>query len=340
LVLIILTKIYLKASKNDNPSKYDVNFMVKRVMIALGGNAIKQPHEKGTVEEQMKNVSIACKQIAEIAKKGYKVVITHGNGPQVGNLAIQQEQAQELVPAQPLVVLGSMTQGQIGYMMQQSLKNILGEDREVVTVVTQVIVSKEDPDFEDPHKPVGPFYREGEAKRLGAEKGWTMKRVRPNGERQWRRVVPSPIPLGIVEGRSIGKMVDAGMIVIASGGGGIPVVVNGDGKLEGVDAVIDKDRAGEVLAEEVGVDIFLILTDVDCAMIDYGKPNQRPVERMTVGEAKRYSEEGHFLPGSMGPKVLASIKFVEQGGERAIITSLAKAVDALKGEAGTTISQK
>ncbi len=314
--------------------------MDKCVMIALGGNAIKQPDERGTVEEQMSNVAVACRQIAEIAKQGYKIVITHGNGPQVGNLAIQQEQAQDIVPPQPLVVLGSMTQGQIGYMMQQSLRNLLGEDGwEIVTVVTQVLVDRDDPDFVDPNKPVGPFYTEEEAKNIGEENGWTVKHVRPSGDRQWRRVVPSPIPLSIVEGKAIKTMVDAGMIVIASGGGGIPVIINDDGGLEGVDAVIDKDRAGSVLAKEVGSDIFLVLTDVDCAKLDYGKPDERPVERMTPAEAWKYSEEGHFLPGSMGPKVEACTQFVEDGGERSIITSLAKAVDALKGEAGTTISR-
>ena len=313
--------------------------MDKCVMIALGGNAIKQPDERGTVEEQMRNVAVACRQIAEIAKQGYKIVITHGNGPQVGNLAIQQEQAQNIVPPQPLVVLGSMTQGQIGYMMQQSLRNLLGEDGwEVVTVVTQVLVDRDDPDFVDPNKPVGPFYTEEEAKKIGEENGWTVKHVRPSGDRQWRRVVPSPIPLGIVEGKAIKTMVDAGMIVIASGGGGIPVIKNDEGWLEGVDAVIDKDRAGSVLAKEVDAHIFLVLTDVDCAKLDYGKPDERPVERMTPAEAWKYSEEGHFLPGSMGPKVEACTRFVEDGGERSIITSLAKAVDALKGEAGTTIS--
>ena len=314
--------------------------MDKCVMIALGGNAIKQPDERGTVEEQMRNVDVACRQIAEIARQGYQIVITHGNGPQVGNLAIQQEQAQDIVPPQPLVVLGSMTQGQIGYMMQQSLRNLLGEDGwEVVTVVTQVLVDRDDPDFVDPHKPVGPFYTEEEAKKIGEENGWTVKHVRPSGDRQWRRVVPSPIPLGIVEGKAIKRMVDAGMIVIASGGGGIPVIKNDDGWLEGVDAVIDKDRAGSVLAKEVDADIFLVLTDVDCAKLDYGKPGERPIQRMTPAEAWKYSEEGHFLPGSMGPKVEACTRFVEDGGERSIITSLAKAVDALKGEAGTTISQ-
>ncbi len=311
--------------------------MAKRIMIALGGNAIKRPDERGTSEEQRRNVSIACREIAEIAKRGYGIVITHGNGPQVGNLAIQQEQAQDIVPAQPLVVLGSMTQGQIGYMIQQNLRNLLEDDWQVVTVVTQVLVDRDDPDFEDPHKPVGPFFTEEEADRLREERGWTIKKVRPEGERQWRRVVPSPVPLGIVEGRSIKKMVDAGMIVIGSGGGGIPVVLNEDGNLEGVDAVIDKDRAGGVLAEEVEADIFLILTDIDSAMLDYGKPAERPIDKMTSSKAKEYMKEGHFLPGSMGPKVEACIRFVERCGEKAIITSLERAVEALEGETGTTI---
>ncbi len=312
--------------------------MGKRVMIALGGNAIKQPDESGTLEEQMRNVATACGQIAEIARRGNDVIITHGNGPQVGNLAIQQESAQDIVPPQPLVVLGAMTQGQIGYMMQQSLRNLLGDDGwEVVTAVTQVLVDRNDPDFTDPHKPVGPFYTEEEAERLRTEKGWMIVKVRPNSDRQWRRVVPSPIPLGIIEGKALRKMVDSGMIVIASGGGGIPVIRNEGGKLEGVDAVIDKDRAGEVLAEEVGADILLILTDVDSAKLDYGKPDERPIERMTVSEARRYSSEGHFLPGSMGPKVEACIKFVDRGGEKAIITSLEMAADALEGRAGTTV---
>jgi len=312
--------------------------MKKRVMIALGGNAIKQSHEKGTLEEQMKNVKTACTQIAEIARSGYNIVITHGNGPQVGNLAIQQEEALSLVPPQPLVVLGAMTQGQIGYMMQQNLLNILDQNSwEVATVVTQVLVNADDPDFEDPHKPVGPFYAEEEAKSLAAENNWVVKQVRPNGDKTWRRIVPSPIPLGIVEGGAIKKMVDAGIIVIASGGGGIPVIKSEDGSLEGVDAVIDKDRAGSVLAKEVNADVFLILTDVDCAKLDYGKPDERPVSVMTTAEAMQYMAEGHFLPGSMGPKVEACVKFVESGGESAIITSLGKAVNALNGEAGTKI---
>jgi carbamate kinase len=310
----------------------------KRVMIALGGNAIKQPHERGTFQEQMKNVETAAVQIAVIARNGYEIAITHGNGPQVGNLAIQQEQGAHMVPEQPLVVLGAMTQGQIGYMMQQSLNNLLSDDgKEVVTVVTQVIVSRDDPDFQDPTKPVGPYYDEETAKRLGAENGWIVKQVRPTGEKTWRRVVPSPIPLGIAEASVIKKLVEGGTIVIASGGGGIPVVRNGEGKLEGVDAVIDKDRAGAKLAEEVDANIFLILTDVENALLNFGSENEIPIEKMTITEAKKYLSEGHFKAGSMGPKVEAAMGFVERGGERAIITSLDKAADALEGRTGTHI---
>ncbi|MEM2127043.1 MAG: carbamate kinase [Candidatus Bathyarchaeia archaeon] len=313
--------------------------MGRRVVIALGGNAIKQPDERGTAEEQMRNVRAACRQIAGIIRRGYEVVLTHGNGPQVGNLAIQQEQARDLVPPQPLVVLGAMTQGQIGYLFQQALRNELADvKRPVVTVVTQVLVDKDDPDFRDPHKPVGPFYDEEEAKALMGERGWVMRRVRPD-VKGWRRVVPSPRPLAIIEGEAVRRMVDDGMIVIASGGGGIPVIERG-GRLEGIDAVIDKDLAGEILAEEVGADIFLILTDVDCVKLDYGKPSERPIRRMTLEEARRYLSEGHFPPGSMGPKVEACIRFLEHGGERAIIASLHDGLEALEGRAGTQITRE
>ena len=312
--------------------------MKRRVMIALGGNAIKQPHERGTFEEQMRNVETAAVQIATIARNGYEIAITHGNGPQVGNLAIQQEQGAHMVPEQPLVVLGAMTQGQIGYMMQQNLNNLLADDgKEVATVVTQVIVSRDDPDFQDPTKPVGPYYDEETAKRLGAENDWIVKQVRPTGEKTWRRVVPSPIPLGIAEASVIKKLVESGTIVIASGGGGIPVVRNGEGKLKGVDAVIDKDRAGAKLAEEVDANMFLILTDVEHALLNFGSEDEAPIEKMTVTEAKRYLSEGHFKAGSMGPKVEAAMGFVERGGERVVITSLDKAADALEGRTGTHI---
>ncbi len=307
-------------------------------MIALGGNAIKQPHERGTYEEQMRNVGTAAAQIAAIARSGYEIAITHGNGPQVGSLAIQQEQGAHMVPQQPLVVLGAMTQGQIGYMIQQCLDNLLVDDgKEVVTVVTQVVVSRDDPDFQDPTKPVGPFYDEEAAKRLGAENGWIVKQVRPTGEKSWRRVVSSPMPLGIAEAGVIKRLVESGTIVIASGGGGIPVIRNGEGRLEGVDAVIDKDRAGAKLAEEVDADLFLILTDVEHALLNFGSDHEAPIDEMTTAEARRYLGEGHFKAGSMGPKVEAATVFVERGGEQAIITSLDKAADALDGGTGTHI---
>jgi carbamate kinase len=307
-------------------------------MIALGGNAIKQPHEVGTFKEQMENVKTASEQIAQIARMGYEIAITHGNGPQVGNLAIQQEQGASMVPEQPLFVLGAMTQGQIGFMLQQNLNNILAEDgMNVSTVITQVVVSKDDPDFQDPTKPVGPYYTEDTAKRLAGENDWLVKQVRPTGDKTWRRVVPSPIPISIVESLVIKRLVESGTIVIASGGGGIPVVKNGIGRLEGVDAVIDKDRAGAKLAEEVNADIYLILTDVEHALLNFGTNNEKPIDKMTIKESDKYQTEGHFKAGSMGPKVEAAKIFVEKGGDHSIITSLDKAVDALQGKTGTHI---
>lgn len=314
--------------------------MVETILVALGGNAIKRPEERGTAEEQFRNVRETCRQLLEVIRRGYRVVITHGNGPQAGNLLIQQEEARRIVPPQPLDVVGAMTQGQIGYMLQQTLKNYLraaGLEVPVITVLTQVLVSREDPAFRDPSKPIGPFYTEEEAERLRREKGYVIKKVEPSGERPYRRVVPSPDPIAIVERDAIRRMVEEGVIVIAAGGGGVPVVKEEDGSLKGVEAVIDKDLAGERLAEVVGADIFLNLTDVEKVKLNYGRPNERPIDRMTVEEAKRYLKEGHFLPGSMAPKVIACIRFLEWGGKRAIITSLEKAIEGLEGKTGTQI---
>jgi carbamate kinase len=313
--------------------------MGKRVLVALGGNAIKKPDEIGTLEEQIRNVSIACKQIADIISLGFEVIITHGNGPQVGNLAIQQEQAKSMVPPQPLSILNAMTQGQIGHMIQFNLRNLIKENIDVVTIVTHVLVDKDDPEFSDPHKPIGPFYNEEEASQLAKEKKWVIKKILNNRIIRWRRVVPSPEPRKIIEGLAIKKMIDLGMVVIASGGGGIPVVYNKKGVIEGVNAVIDKDRSSEILAEQVEADTFLILTDVESVRLNYGKPMEKRILNMTVKEARIYKEEGHFPPGSMGPKVEACIKFVEHGGGVAIITSLDKAVEAVLGNAGTTITK-
>jgi len=310
--------------------------MGKTIVIALGGNAIKKAEEEGTAEQQLRNVKITCKHILEIIKRGYRVVITHGNGPQVGNLLIQQEEASKLVPPQPLDILGAMTQGQIGYMLQQTLINYLREEKlniPVATIITQVLVDKDDPDFNNPSKPVGPFYTRKEAEKLIEKKGYIIKKVRP-GKKAYRRVVPSPDPIGIIEKDVIKMLVDAGFIVIASGGGGIPVI-NQNGQLRGVEAVIDKDLAGERLAEIVDADIFLILTDVEKVKLNFRKPNEKDLDKLTIAEAEKYLEEGHFLPGSMEPKVKACIRFLKAGGEKAIITSLDKAVEALEGKTGT-----
>ena len=312
---------------------------MKRVVIALGGNAILQRGQKGTYEEQMANVMKTAKQIVDIILDGdYEVVITHGNGPQVGALLLHMDagQAAHGIPAQPMDVAGAMTQGQIGYMIQQAIRNELkrrGIEKPVATIVTQTIVDKNDPAFQHPSKPVGPFYDEETAKKLAKEKGWVV--IEDSG-RGWRRVVPSPDPMGHVEAPVIVDLVEKGFIVIASGGGGVPVIEE-DGQLKGVEAVIDKDLAGERLAEEVKADIFMILTDVNGAAVNFGKPDERWLGKVTVEELKKYYEEGHFKKGSMGPKVLAAIRFVEWGGERAIIAALDRAVEALEGKTGTLV---
>jgi len=310
------------------------------LVIALGGNAIKQAHEIGATDEQFKNVDITALQIAKIAKAGYKVVITHGNGPQAGALLIQQEEAEEHVPAQTLAACGAMTQGQIGWMMQNRVSHRLleeGSNIPVCTVVTQVVISDEDPDFQDPSKPVGPFYTKETALKLRSEKGYVVKEVKPGIEKGWRRVVPSPEPLDIVEKESINNLLKGGVIVIASGGGGIPVKLNEDGSYSGVEAVIDKDRAGFKLCQAVNADKYLILTDVEKACLNYNKPGQQELDKITLSEAERYLEQGHFMMGSMGPKIEAAIRFVKWSGKQAIITSLNSAFKALEGKTGTHI---
>jgi carbamate kinase len=262
--------------------------------------------------------------------------VTHGNGPQVGNILIQNEEAGRLVPAMPLDVCGAESQGQIGYMIQQLLHNRLrglGIDKPVVTLVTQVVVDPDDPAFKKPTKPVGPFYSKEQAEQLAPAKGWVMKEA---GAKGWRRVVPSPQPKAIWERDSVRALIASGAIVIASGGGGIPVRED-QGRLSGIEAVIDKDLAGERLAHDVGADILIILTDVEQAALNYGTPDQVNLSRLTAAEVERYAREGHFKAGSMGPKIEAARRFVAGGGERAIITSLHRAVEALAGTAGTTV---
>jgi carbamate kinase len=312
----------------------------KVTVIALGGNAILQPGQRGTFAEQMKNVETTCQQLAQMVESGkYKIIITHGNGPQVGNILLQNETAKDVAAPMPLYVCGAESQGLIGYMMQQTLHNLLVDKGKgsipIATVVTQVVVDKDDQAFQNPTKPVGPFYSEEEAKKLQQEKGYHIKE---DAGRGWRRVVPSPDPIQIFEKDAVRQLVEARSIVIASGGGGIPVVKEGE-KLVGVDAVIDKDLAGERLAVDVEAKIFLILTDVDQVKLNYKTPQEKGLSQITVEEAKKYHAEGHFAKGSMEPKVRAAIRFIEAGGERAVITSLDKAVDALDGKAGTTITK-
>jgi len=317
-----------------------------RLLVALGGNAIKQAHEKGTTLEQFINCKKTATLLAKAAQKmGPKdrLIITHGNGPQVGNLAVQQDLAKEAIPPQDLDILGAMTQGQIGYMLQQMLDNQLRDLKvkmPVVAAVNRVQVNKDDPEFqgENASKPVGNFLTEAEAKEVKKKHPeYIFKKVKPTGEKNWRRVVPSPDPIVNVEAEAIRRMVDAGVIVIASGGGGIPVVLDPDGHNRGVEAVIDKDLAGEKLAEVVNADTLLILTDVEKVKLNFGKPDEKSIGHMTVSEAEKYLQEGHFLAGSMGPKVKACIRFIKWGGKKAIISALDKVTEALDGKTGTEI---
>jgi carbamate kinase len=310
------------------------------LVIALGGNAIKQAEQQGTTEEQFRNVDLTTRQIARIAREGYRLVVTHGNGPQAGALLIQQEEGEPEVPAQSLAACGAMTQGQIGWMIQNRLAYWLRQEgihTPVCTVVTQVVVSGEDPDFQDPSKPVGPFYTREEARRLQQEKGYVVKEVKPSASRGWRRVVPSPEPQDIVEKDAINALLGSGAIVIASGGGGIPVQRNGDGSYSGVEAVIDKDRAGFVLAQAVSAQAFLILTDVEKVYLRYGRPDAAPLDRLSVAQAREYLAQGHFLAGSMGPKIEAALRFAWWSRREAVITSLDKALEAILGRTGTRI---
>ncbi|MEM3402110.1 MAG: carbamate kinase [Candidatus Hadarchaeales archaeon] len=317
-----------------------------RLLVALGGNAIKQAHEKGTTLEQFLNCKKTATLLAKVVKRmgpEDRLIITHGNGPQVGNLAVQNDIARDVIPPQDLDVLGAMTQGQIGYMLQQMLDNQLrdlGLNIPVIAVVNRVEVSRDDPEFvgENASKPVGNFLTEEEVKKIKQEHPeYIFKKVKPGEGRVWRRVVPSPDPKANVEAEAIRRLVDSGVIVIASGGGGIPVVLDPDGHRRGVEAVIDKDLAGEKLAEVVGADTFLILTDVEKVKLNFGKPNEKEIDRMTVSEAEKYLAEGHFLAGSMGPKVKACIRFLKWGGKRAIISALDKVTEALDGKTGTHI---
>ncbi|AFG36108.1 carbamate kinase [Fervidobacterium pennivorans DSM 9078] len=310
--------------------------MKKLAVVAIGGNAVNRPGEEATAENMMKNLSETARFLVSMLDE-YDIVITHGNGPQVGNLLVQQELAKHVIPPFPIDVNDAQTQGSLGYMIALTLGNELRKrniQREIAAIVTQIIVDKNDPGFQKPSKPVGPFYSKEEAEKLQQEKGWIMKE---DAGRGWRRVVPSPIPLDIVEKNVIKTLVEKDMIVIAAGGGGIPVIQE-NGTLKGVEAVIDKDRASALLAKEIDADILIILTGVEKVYINYNKPDQKALDHLTVEEAKKYLAEGQFPSGSMGPKIEAAIDFVTSTGRECLITDMAVLDKALKGLTGTRIT--
>ncbi|MDD6044952.1 MAG: carbamate kinase [Clostridia bacterium] len=311
---------------------------MKKIVIALGGNALQEAGKPATAEAQLDVVEKTAEYIADIIEAGYKVVVAHGNGPQVGRIVLQNEYAVPVTPAMPFDVCGAMSQGYIGYHIQQGLTKVLrsrGNKTEVATVVTQVLVDQNDPKFKNPSKPIGPFYTEEEAKAIAEEKGYVMKE---DAGRGWRRVVASPVPVAIEEINAVKCLVDNGFITVTVGGGGIPVIRNEQGQLEGTAAVIDKDLASEKLAEDLDADALVILTAVEKVSINFKKPNQKDLDTLSIDEAKQYISEGHFAPGSMLPKIEAAVKFVEsKPGRISIITSLDKAIEALAGKAGTTV---
>lgn len=311
--------------------------MANRVVIALGGNAILKPNQEASLVIQFENVKISAQQIAKIEELDYEIVLTHGNGPQVGNILRQNEEAKDVVPPFPLDVCNAESQGFIGYMLEQSLKNSLEEKgltSNVITLLTQTEVSAQDEAFNQPNKPIGVFYSETEAKKLAQEKHWIMME---DAGRGYRRVVPSPKPKLIHGVDAIVNLLNQNTIVIAGGGGGIPVTRGENGLLKGIEAVIDKDRTGKKLAEQIDANVFMMLTDVSNVYIHYGKENQTKLETISVKQAQRYMEQGHFAAGSMGPKMEAAIAFAEQG-KTAIICSLEEADQALLGKAGTRIT--
>ncbi len=309
----------------------------KTAVVALGGNAIGATG-KEDIHQQFANTRQAVAAIAELAKAGYNLAVSHGNGPQVGNALLRVERTfPDGIPALPLGVIVADTEGGMGYMIEQSLQNRLIREkigREVVTVVTQVVVDKDDPSILNPSKPIGPYYQAGEVPEL-EKRGWVIKE---DAGRGYRRFVPSPIPRSIVNRRVIKDLVHSGTIVIAAGGGGVPVYIETDGSYEGVDAVIDKDRASAVLARDIEAETLLILTAVERVSLNYKKTDQVDLDRLSLAQAKEYLAQGHFAAGSMGPKIEAAIQFLEFGGRQVIITSLEKAAEAVRGGAGTVIS--
>jgi len=309
----------------------------KTAVVALGGNAITKPGVEDTIANQFRHTRESLNGVIELIREGYNLVVTHGNGPQVGNALLRIELARGKAPILPLGVLVGDTEGGMGYMIQQSLHNRLhdeGLERSVVTIITQVVVAPDDPAVADPTKFIGQFYTEEDAKSFSETRGWQMKK---DANRGWRRVVPSPTPLRTIESDTIKLLVESGAVVIAAGGGGIPIYIDHRNWYEGIDAVIDKDLASAVLAGEIGASLLSILTSVEAVAVNFGTPQQKNLSHVTLNEIKRLYHEGHFPEGSMGPKILAAIRFLENGGEVVTITSFENACKALRGEAGTRI---
>lgn len=309
----------------------------KIALIAFGGNAILSENQRGLQSEQMKNAQKAARLMIHVVKKGYDLIIVHGNGPQVGNLLIQMEEAINKIPPFSLEVCDAMTEGSMGYMLERAIINELRRsslDKEVATLITQVVVDKDDSAFESPTKPIGPFYTKYRAQMLARQKKWTM--IEDAG-RGYRKVVPSPKPIDVVPKRVIRDLVHSGKIVITAGGGGIPIIINGNGLFQGVEAVIDKDHAASLIASEVKADLFIVLTNVERVYLNFGKPDEEPIEVMSVDQAQSYLEQGQFPPGSMGPKIQAAIDYIRNGGKEVLITSANYLKAALINRSGTKI---
>lgn len=312
--------------------------MKKIAVVAVGGNSLITDKTKTSMYDQMEAVKETCRHLADMVELGWTLVVTHGNGPQVGFGLRRCEMAAAELPLVPMEGIGAETQGNIGYMIQQCLKNELarrGVEKETLTIVTQVEVDANDPAFQNPSKPVGSFMDEAEARKHEAEDGWVIKE---DSGRGWRRVVPSPLPIDIVEKNAIRDMVDAGRLVVSVGGGGIPVVKTKDG-YQGIAAVIDKDYASALLANMLDADLFVISTAVPQVAINFGKPDQKNLDKLSLAEAKKYFDEGHFAAGSMGPKIKAIIGFLEKGGKEALVTCPEAISEALAGKNGTKITK-
>jgi carbamate kinase len=323
-------------SRTDGPDSSTPSSK-KLAVVAFGGNALLRPEDRGTQEEQIARAKQAARWLAEIVRRDYRLIVVHGNGPQVGNILVQAEEASTKIPPQSLDVCVAQTEGSIGFMLQQAIRNRLeniGLGGDVATVLTEVEVDANDPAFKRPTKPIGPFFTRYRAEALERDLGWTM---REDSGRGWRHVVPSPRPLRILNLRTIEHMLDTADVVIAAGGGGIPVVRGRDGNWRGIEAVIDKDFASSLLATELKADLFIVLTGVSKVAIDYGKPTEKTLARMTVAEAEKHLADGQFPAGSMGPKIEASVQFVRATGQQVLITDVDVLREALAGEDGTLI---